>query len=97
MDPFRDSMQLLDPAFLGSNSIKDVLPVLVPEISYKDLEIKDGGSAASEWQRVTLNDASDKARVYTDLIKYCERDTEAMVLIHKEMTRLMQIVTDVGV
>ena len=89
MDPFREDV-IVDPAFLGSNSIKDVLPVLIPEFSYKDLEIKDGGSAASEWQRVTLTDAADKARVYTDLKKYCERDTEAMVLIHRELARLIK-------
>jgi len=87
MDPFREDA-IMDPAFLGSNSIKDVLPVLIPEFSYKDLEIKDGGSAASEWQRVTLNNAVDKARVYTDLKKYCERDTKAMVLIHQALIRL---------
>jgi hypothetical protein len=87
MDPFREDA-IMDSAFLGSNSIKDVLPVLIPEFSYKDLEIKDGGSAASEWQRVTLNDAVDKARVYTDLKKYCERDTKAMVLIHQALIRL---------
>ena len=89
MDPFREDA-IMDSAFLGSNSIKDVLPVLIPEFSYKDLEIKDGGSAASEWQRVTLNDAADAARVYTHLKTYCERDTEAMVLIHQELMRLMQ-------
>lgn len=89
MDPFREDV-IMDPAFLGSNSIKDVLPVLIPEFSYGDLEIKDGGSAASEWQRVTLNEAADNARVYTNLKKYCERDTEAMVLIHEKLIEIAQ-------
>ena len=89
MDPFHGDV-IMDQAFLGSNSIKDVLPVLIPGFSYNDLEIKDGGSAASEWQRVTLNDAANTARVYTDLKKYCERDTEAMVLIHQELIKLIQ-------
>ena len=89
MDPFREDV-IVDPAFLGSNSIKDVLPVLIPEFSYKDLEIKDGGSAASEWQRVTLSDAADTARVYIDLKKYCERDTEAMVRIHDKLIEIAQ-------
>jgi hypothetical protein len=84
MDPFREDI-IMNPAFLGSNSIKDVLPVMIPEFSYEDLEIKDGGSAASEWQRVTLNDAADTARVYAELKKYCERDTKAMVLIHEAL------------
>lgn len=89
MDPFKQDL-IMDPAFMGSNSIKDVLPVMIPEFSYKDLEIKDGGSAASEWQRVTLSEAADKVTVYTDLKKYCERDTEAMVLIHEKLIELAQ-------
>jgi len=89
MDPFTDDL-IMDPAFMGSNSIKDVLPVMIPEYSYNDLEIKDGGSAASEWQRVTLSEAADKVTVYTDLKKYCERDTEAMVLIHEKLIELVQ-------
>ena len=86
MDPFSDNI-ITDPAFLGSNSIKDVLPVMVPEFSYSDLEINNGGSAASEWQRVTFSEAADKETIYTDLKKYCERDTEAMVLIHEVLLK----------
>ena len=89
MDPFKDDI-ITDPAFKGSNSIKDVLPVLVPNFSYDNLEIKDGGTAASEWKAVTLQDGPNKEKVYADLIKYCERDTEAMVLIHQELIRLIQ-------
>jgi len=89
MDPFKQDL-VMDPAFMGSNSIKDVLPVMIPEFSYNNLEIKDGGSAASEWQRVTLSEAVDKVTVYEDLKKYCERDTEAMVLIHEKLIELAQ-------
>ena len=31
----------------GSYSIKYVLPALVPELSYNDLEIKEGGTASN--------------------------------------------------
>ena len=44
MDPFKQDL-IMDPAFMGSNSIKDVLPVMIPEFSYNNLEIKDGGSS----------------------------------------------------
>ncbi|MDC0587556.1 DUF2779 domain-containing protein [bacterium] len=90
IDPFKDDM-ITDPAFKGSNSIKDVLPVIVPDYSYSDLKIKDGGTAASEWKAVTLQDGPNKDEVYADLIKYCKRDTEAMVLIHQELIKLMQV------
>ena len=84
MDPFRDDI-IMDPAFLGSNSIKDVLPVIMPEFSYCDLQINNGGTAASEWQRVTMNEAADRAEIHMELKKYCKRDTEAMVLIHQAL------------
>jgi hypothetical protein len=84
MDPFRKDI-ITDPAFLGSYSIKDVLPVMVPGCSYNELDIKDGGTALNEWKRVTLQDLPDKESVYIDLKKYCERDTEAMVKIHEAL------------
>ena len=84
MDPFRKDI-ITDPAFLGSYSIKDVLPVMVPGCSYNELDIKDGGTALNEWKRVTLQDTPDKESVYIDLKKYCERDTEAMVKIHEAL------------
>ena len=89
MEPFNEDL-IMDPAFKGSNSIKDVLPVIVPGYSYSDLTIKDGGTAASEWKAVTLQDGPNKEEVYADLIKYCERDTEEMVLIHQELIRMGQ-------
>jgi hypothetical protein len=89
MEPFNEDL-IMDPAFKGSNSIKDVLPAIVPGYSYSDLTIKDGGTAASEWKAVTLQDGPNKEEVYADLIKYCERDTEAMVLIHQELIRMGQ-------
>lgn len=88
-DPFSEDV-IMDPAFLGSNSIKDVLPVLIPEFSYKDLEIKDGGSAASEWKVITLKGGTNGDKVYSELKKYCERDTYAMVLIHRELESLIK-------
>lgn len=44
MVPF-SSGAYVDHRFRGSASIKNVLPVLVPELSYKDLEVQEGGSA----------------------------------------------------
>jgi hypothetical protein len=84
MDPFKDDL-ITDPAFKGSNSIKNVLPVMVPDYSYNDLKIKDGGTAASEWKAATLQGGPNKEQVYADLKKYCEKDTEAMVKIHEAL------------
>jgi len=69
------------PAFQGSYSIKAVLPVMVPELSYRDLLIQEGAQAASEYYRMvfTEEDWIEQARIREALLQYCARDTIAML------------------
>ena len=71
--------------FNGSNSIKAVLPVLVPEFSYKELGIQNGATASIRWyDAVVGNVPEDQAKkIYQDLLKYCCLDTLAMVKIYE--------------
>ncbi|MCC2641308.1 MAG: uncharacterized protein K0S45_1721 [Nitrospira sp.] len=77
------------PAFEGSYSIKAVLPAIVPSLSYEDLVIQDGGTAASEYHRMifTVSDWIEKARIGEALLRYCERDTLAMVELRRELKK----------
>ena len=86
MKPFSQNM-VRDEAFLGSSSIKKVLPALIPDLSYNDLGIQEGEAAARRWKDVTLGDVSDSecANVYSDLVEYCKLDTLAMVKIHQKL------------
>lgn len=72
-----------DPAFLGSFSLKTVLPALVPDLSYQDLVIVDGRLASVEIARLLFVadriPLAERDRVRRDLLAYCERDTWAMV------------------
>jgi len=81
----------LHPDFNGSTSIKKVLPVLLPELSYKSLEIQDGTMAMSEWERsikdVTTKEEREKIR--ENLLKYCKLDTLAMVEIWKVLKKII--------
>ena len=88
MTPFANET-VSDPAFKGSASIKAFLPALLPELSYDDLEIKEGASASRLWKEVTLNNpkAPDRDKTYDDLVDYCTRDTWAMVAILKVLMR----------
>ncbi|TLM69259.1 MAG: DUF2779 domain-containing protein [Deltaproteobacteria bacterium] len=64
----------------GSYSIKEVLPALIPEMSYKDLAIADGGAAAAAYLRMRASsDAEEIARLREGLLVYCKLDTFAMV------------------
>jgi len=67
----------------GSNSIKDVLPAFT-DLSYKDLEISDGGMAMDAYHIMCKEKDHDKyAKLRKNLKLYCERDTEAMVKLHQ--------------
>lgn len=76
--------------FNGSSSIKKVLPVLVPEFSYKELDIQNGATASVRWYDAVMGNMPDDEAKHTfdALLKYCCLDTLAMVKIYKYITRL---------
>jgi hypothetical protein len=69
--------------FKGSSSIKKVLPVLVPELSYGDLDIKEGGTASQAWKKLVDGEytRTEGDKIKEGLKKYCDRDTYAMYAI----------------
>ena len=80
------------PGFLGSYSIKVVAPALVPGFSYDDLdEIADGDDASAVFYRLasdrSLSD-DDRARYRQALLRYCGRDTLAMLSVHRKLMQL---------
>jgi len=91
MTPFA-SMWFFDKDFFGSASIKKVLPALIPELSYKDLDIGDGENAQRIWMETILSgDNSDqKEKILADLSKYCTLDTLAMVKILETLKRTIK-------
>ena len=63
-------------------SIKVVLPALIPDLSYDDLEIGDGMAARYAFMDLySSNDAEYIASTREKLLKYCHQDTLAMVKI----------------
>ena len=62
-------------------SLKIVLPVLCPELSYKNLAIQGGGDASSSWPILTSGKTptKEKEQLAKNMLAYCERDTQAMV------------------
>ena len=77
------------PDFLGSNSIKNVLPVLVPSLSYEGMAVADGNEAQAVWAAIIkLPPGDEKTRTLNELLNYCELDTLAMVKIHEVLRGL---------
>jgi hypothetical protein len=72
------------PAMKGSWSIKAVLPALVPNLSYDDLEIHEGGSASLAFLELYYQkDPEIRQATRKNLLEYCGMDTVAMVEILK--------------
>ena len=73
------------PKMEGSFSIKKVLPVMAPDLSYGDLtEVTDGTEAQLAYIRAALDpsvSAEQKAETEANARKYCRQDTWAMVVV----------------
>lgn len=82
-----EDQHYVDENFAGSCSIKNVLPVLIPELSYKDLEIQEGTMASLSWYKMNFETDSEeeKNKIKEAMLKYCELDTLAMVKIFKKL------------
>jgi hypothetical protein len=80
----------LHPGFKGSWSIKNVLPVMVPHLSYKKMAINKGDQASVAWWNITFGELeeNEKKKLVEALKKYCELDTLAMVEIVKKFQAL---------
>ncbi len=79
----------IDYRFLGSASIKYVLPVLVPGLSYENLNVSGGTEAQANWNTMLqTKDAELKMSLMEDLLEYCGQDTLAMVEIHRVLKDL---------
>lgn len=90
MDIFQN-LWYIDPGFMGSYSLKKVLPVLVPELSYDGMEIGDGATAMAEWEKMlTIKDSIQKSHVTKNLLKYCELDTLATVRIWQALMKKLE-------
>ena len=88
LDPFQ-AKHYYHPKMKGSASLKAVLPCLVPELSYQDLEIKEGGTASHTFSlMINKMFEGDEEQVKMDLLEYCKLDTLAMVRLLEKLEAL---------
>lgn len=76
------------PEMKGSYSIKKVLPALVPQLSYANLNINQGGNASMAFENLyaeTDKVKTEQTRKY--LLEYCKLDTLAMVEILNKLKK----------
>lgn len=73
----------------GSYSIKYVLPALIPELSYENLEINEGGLASVAFESLYFEtDLIRIAEIRHNLLEYCKLDTFAMVKLLEKLESL---------
>jgi hypothetical protein len=78
------------PEMKGSYSIKAVLPSLVPELSYENLEINEGGLASIAYESLqTETDLMFIAEIKQQLLAYCKMDTLGMVRILEKLETIV--------
>jgi hypothetical protein len=88
MIPFRNRDVYRWPMH-GSYSIKQVLPAMVPDMSYAGLEIAEGGAAMLAWHEMgATEDPARLAHIRRNLLEYCRLDTLAMVRILEALREL---------
>ena len=86
----------VDYRFKGSSSLKKVLPIICPKLSYSDENIQDGTMAMETWGRLVSQTDFDgnidfdvnQEQTRADLLSYCKKDTFAMVEILKQLSVL---------
>ncbi|MFA6354922.1 MAG: DUF2779 domain-containing protein [Candidatus Paceibacterota bacterium] len=89
MDIFTNQ-HFIHPKFKGKTSIKYVLPVLAPDLSYKALDIKEGATASNTWNQIVTDGYSKEEALEKtkQLLTYCELDTFAMYRIWKYLKEI---------
>ena len=87
MEPFQQKWYYA-PEMHGSYSIKNVLPALVPDLSYEGMAIADGQAASYAFESLMyIEDEVKKKKIKEDLLQYCNLDTEAMVRVWEILNR----------
>ena len=93
-DPIKNELYI-HPGFKGRWTIKEVLPIMVPNLSYKVLDIQKGDSAMLAWWSLTHGNANnhndlthEQKAMAKSLLEYCKLDTWAMVEIWNKFNEL---------
>jgi hypothetical protein len=76
--------------YAGSSSIKQVLPVLVPELSYEAMAVGNGSDASAVFclMREGVIGVEEHEARRRELLDYCALDTLAMVRLHEALAHL---------
>jgi hypothetical protein len=80
-----ENQHYVHPGFMGRSSIKKVLPVLAPDLSYKKLGVQNGTEAIEAYRQITTKELIGKeaGEKIKEMLEYCKLDTYAMYRLWK--------------
>lgn len=89
--PFR-SRAIYHPDMRGSASLKSVLPVFEPGLSYQDLELQEGQTVSIVYESICKGwlDEKEKERMMEALKEYCQVDTLGMVKLIEVLEKIIK-------
>lgn len=88
-----EKQHYVHPGFEGRASIKKVLPVLVPELSYDGMAVKSGTDAIAGYRTLIRNELEGEAaeKKKQEMLEYCKLDTFAMYEIWRHFCAVAQV------
>ncbi|MDO3377711.1 DUF2779 domain-containing protein [Geoalkalibacter halelectricus] len=73
----------------GSYSIKEVLPAMVPGLSYNGMAVADGMAAMQAYHDMcAMKPGEDLEQLRRAMLEYCQLDTLAMVLVLEKLSKV---------
>ncbi|AGR41003.1 DUF2779 domain-containing protein [Spiroplasma taiwanense] len=88
----KDNWLIYHPDFRGSYSIKKTQPALDNRLNYKDLKINKGDKASQTFRQFldeVISIEEYQIILKEDMLKYCDRDTLAMVVVLQKIIELV--------
>jgi CRISPR/Cas system-associated exonuclease Cas4 (RecB family) len=83
------------PDFLGSFSLKSVVPALLPDLSHESLEVSKGHTASALLHRLLFlgepRDPAQREALRRSLLDYCAMDTLALARLKEQLDELAGI------
>ncbi len=82
----------VDKDFFGSASLKKVMPVFVPHLSYEELNISEGMAASESWPLLVNGglEPGERRELRCDMLAYCGLDTFGLVEIFNKLSEIAE-------
>jgi len=79
------------PKMHGGYSMKNILPALVSNMSYEQINVKDGVDAMILYQQLFFEtDPVKKSKVIQDLLSYCRMDTLGLYYVYESLMKIVE-------